>query len=391
MKKLLTIFIFSGLLLSFAPPILAYTDSEDQSNSSVATDGNSFPIDNSAKVGQSFTPSLNKLTKIILPLRNAKGNIKVEIINYQSNASLGSVTNNFPTKISNLSWQTFIFSTALNVAAGTKYVMKVFGDDEVRWYLSTSPNYSKGTTILYNPNNTVVEYGQYDMGFKTYGYNYIASYPGIGNINIPNIGTDTQGQPASNGQQSNTDTGEQGTSSGNSSSSTSTAETLKAEVDESIGVPTLSYLFKNNELIDMSVKNEISISLQDNLKILGKAPAGMKVMVFMGEVAFSNKANENGDWNVNIENKILKEGTYQIEAQTQNENGKGSKIVKLFDLKVADENKEKDALKAKADNYRKLFIYTLAGLGTVALLAGGGFVWLWRKHHKLKAGAVKPR
>lgn len=384
-KKLLYITAFFTLLFSFLATlpiqVLAYTENVDQENVNINS-GYDIGIGASTKVGQTFQPSVNTLTKIYVPLNDAKGSINVVVRDSLTNASMGAVVRSFPTKISGVSWQAFTFSSPLTLSTSKKYIIRVTGGQDTDWVYGAN-TYSKGNTVLYPPDGTTVDLNL-DMGFKTYGYNSIVYIPG--GIQPPNISGST-------GQSQSTDTGTNTTSPGGStsseeggssvgtenSSSASPAESAKLPVDESIVVPTLTYVVKNNDIMDMSGKSELNVSTKDKLKILGKAPAGMRVMLFIGQTVLSNKANENGDWNVSLESAVLKEGSYAVEAQTQGLSGKGSRIVKFFDLKTTE-----GILGDLLSKEKRWLLYSLAGAGVVVIILGGTGFYFWRKSRKKK-------
>jgi len=386
--------LLSTFFVSSPIKILATTDSVDQENVDIST-YEETSIDSSVKVGQSFQPSMNMLTKIYVPLRNAEGSINIVVRDAQTNSAVGATIRSFPTKIGSLEWHAFTFPSPLTLSTNKKYVIRVTGGIGTKWTHGVNNTYSKGNTIFYYPDGTTIDLN-FDQGFKTYGYNYVKYASGL-NPAIPNTQTETSagadtgndtGVSATNPQNGTSTEGvianldEKNTNASSIGTGTSSSESLpegaKLEVDESITAPSLTYVMKNNNIVDMSGKSEITVSTKDSLKILGRAPAGMRVIMYMGQTVLSKKANENGDWNMSLESSVLKDGNYTIEAQTQGESGKGSKIVKFFDLNVKEGIIGK-LLSGKAG----WLVYSLAGAGVVIIILLGGLCYhSWNRRRR---------
>ncbi len=193
-NKRLIIIITSILVFLFLSPrpALAYTEVRDQYYHGICCemdplyDGNNFPM------YQTFTPSLNKLTKIRLEFYGGGGPDPLIIYLCDSGANrLASAT----TPIDE-GWYSFVFSSAISITPGQSYRIEYsrLGTASLGAAYNDPANYSGGYAIT-----SGVSYPTKDYHFETYGYNTSDPAPVNGQEQSEN-GQEDSDEPQSSSQ-----------------------------------------------------------------------------------------------------------------------------------------------------------------------------------------------
>ncbi len=206
MKKnyLIILGIFLILNLFIFRAVYAYTEYLDQENITLGQycDGS---IKNTETVGQTFIPTVKKITKIEIPFYHGPGsyyvgNFELILYDYSNLAKIkktGSVQKTLDPNGGK--WQSFIFSDEITVTPSNLYalfVKKVVKDNLPYqcWWQNDSKNpnpYPNGGRITLSSNGSEIS-TKSDMGFKVYGYKTqsINYYGGI-NKNLKVVPTNT--------------------------------------------------------------------------------------------------------------------------------------------------------------------------------------------------------
>ncbi len=206
MKKnhLIILGIFLILSLFIFRAVYAYTESLDQQNTTLGQfcDGS---IKDTETVGQTFIPTVNKITKIEIPFYHGPGsyyvgNFELILYDYSNLAKIKKVGSVQKTLDPNGGkWQSFIFSDEITVTPSNLYalfVKKVVKDNLPYqcWWQNDSKNpnpYPNGGRITLSDKGSEIS-TKSDMGFKVYGYKTqtINYYGGI-NKNLKVVPTNT--------------------------------------------------------------------------------------------------------------------------------------------------------------------------------------------------------
>lgn len=242
------------------------------------------------------------------------------------------------------------------------------------WH-SGQPNYG---LKVYGPKNGTWErkaYNDQNQIYITVGYTLPDTAPPAAPPSNP-----PATPPADNGStESANSTGGSGE---NSTASTPVASTSKpasqaiAPVDKSIKAPVLTSVKKNGK--EIKFDKLVEINEKDSLEIFGTSFAGAKIVIFISNIAFETTASPDGKWRIVTDNKKVKTGEQNVQAQAQKD-GKGSEKVTLFKLKKT-ETKSVQLKDERNSKYKILFFV----LGTFILIFLVGVLINFRHHFILK-------
>lgn len=379
MDKLIPIFCILSAINNLLPitsqNVKGITEQVDQQNMVISQ--SSVTIYNYGH-NQTFTPTVNVLTKVQVYLkdRSAGGNIILTIRDEIQDIQVLSINQRMD---SGTGWE--VFSLAGGDELG--YVLvpgnlhsiyletSYYTEAPVpKWVRSGTNSYSGGTR---RQNETVYE-GD-DFPFATWGYSTEeeeeevppSEENGDQQDQLPETGSET-GDDQSQSQQQEPD---------------KPIDAGEVEVDTTVEIPTLDYIVKNDEQMDAPIEDEVEISSEDILQIVGNAPADSKVLLFIGEIVYSTEVDSEGKWSIVVDPEDIKEGEFLVQAQTQIDDDMGSEKAVLFTLnRVAD--KETSKIKWPVPEYieqtlwQKLTvgafrIYSIIGLSVLLVV----FISLW--------------
>lgn len=162
-----------------------------------------------------------------------------------------------------------------------------------------------------------------------------------------------------------------------SSQPTTSPSPSAAPVDESVQKPVLTSIEKNGQKTNAPIKDEVKISSNDTLKLVGTSFTGAKVTIFVGNYSYSATVDTKGDWTFNLPVSKIKDGSFTVSAQAVNDKGKGSEKVTFFKLKKEDTKATTTSPTQKPKTFwQKLFTtylpYTVGLL--IVLLSGIGML-----------------
>lgn len=311
MKKfsslLLTTIMVCGLFVSSLIPVSAGIEGQvlDQAYEAVAGSG-SVQIFNYSDMWQGFKPTKNRITSVetYLKFRKVGSTVNLSVLDVNGQV-LG--TESHALTVGGDGWETFAFeSPYVTVTPEDRHSIKLSVNDNITHWGYNGDGYSRGYFAKFNPDTN-----SNDALFRIYGLDVTQEAPAED--------TTDGDTPASNDSQTPS-----------SSSLVKTGKNIAPENSE-IGVPVLSYVEVDGEKVEST---EEAIELKDNetLKVFGKAPKDMRVALFVGENSFSVSADKDGNWNMDVDQSVIEEGEYDVTAQTQTDDGKGSKVVDFFKL-----------------------------------------------------------
>lgn len=182
-----------------------------------------------------------------------------------------------------------------------------------------------------------------------------------------------------------------------SSATAVSAKDATKTVDASIAVPNVKYVSVGDKRTDAPFNDVISMFTTEDLIIGGDSFPSAKIVVIIGEQAFSTDADNTGIWEIKISAKDFETTKYEVTAQAQDtQKNKGSGIKKIFDLSVeqtitAPEEKM-EAEKSGLKNYFGLSKTALFNIGGAILLIFllGTLVLLHLRKKKIANHASRP-
>jgi hypothetical protein len=162
------------------------------------------------------------------------------------------------------------------------------------------------------------------------------------------------------------------------------ASSVQKTVDASIAAPTLTSVTIGDKKTDAPIVDQQSVTSGFVVIVNGKSFANAAIALMIGDKAFPGTADKDGAWQIAINSGELAIGDYTVKAQAQDtKKNKGSQIVDLFPLKVAEKvvaaetsesqvtpiTKTDDSLWSKITGKYKWYflaaaVVLLAGLGT---------------------------
>jgi hypothetical protein len=150
------------MLLFIFPGISKAADGTmDQSNETVGTDG-SLAIKAHQNIGQSFTPTMNQLTMVVVYIQNASGTLDISIRQGESGTVL---TQMLAQPVIN-GWNSYDISN-INVTPGQLYSIYLDSSDfNPQWSYKDSNTYSNGRAFWSDTADDST-----DFGFETFGLN----------------------------------------------------------------------------------------------------------------------------------------------------------------------------------------------------------------------------
>lgn len=176
------------------------------------------------------------------------------------------------------------------------------------------------------------------------------------------------------------------------------------EEDSSVTSPTLESVIKNDIVVDLTgEEEEVEVVEGDMVKVIGTADPGDEVAVIVGDKAYTATADEDGNWYVLFSIIDFEDGEYTVEAQSQDEDGKGSEKVEMFVLskntvsKVVNNTvEEAEEESEKTSLWDRLYTGDLRYVTLIALLLlVCGLFWLLiiirRKKEEKKKGEIEKK
>lgn len=340
MKKFVTLITALFMMSSFfiSSPAAATDSQVDQSCNIV--DGNTT-IWRPNGISQYFKPTLNRLTKVAVKVKTNPGepaNYTLAVKNSLGNA-IYSQDFSLDSNGEVVSIPTNVFDAKVTV--GSTYLIQLTGVNHLYWAYTNNTSCDQNGYAYYDGTAQ-----SKDMDFYTYGYNAIqASVPPEPVITNPESPT--------------------GSSGSQTASSTAPAAKATMPVDTSIRKPELKAIEKDDKNVTVPVKDKVSITNKNKLKIIGTSTPGTSVVIFVGDTAYNTTIDKNGTWLVSLDGSKIKVGEYSVQAQAQKD-GKGSEKADLFKLSVSKAKAVVQSTAAKKSfNMNKFY---LGGLITILVL-----------------------
>jgi len=301
MKKLISFFaaliLVCGMFL--IAPVNAAVEGQylDQAFDNTGISTGSMTIFNYGRY-QTFKPTADKIVSVDAYLKNqvAGKRLNVMIKKISDGSTVSDWTASVPFVGGN-GWVTVAYTAPyVAVTPETEYGMylSITGDTTTQWMYVNSNPYSRGAA-----NGSGIN----DFHFRVYGVKNAAP----------------AGTPA--GQ----------TQTGTSATNTSGKE---VQVDPSVKVPILTHVVKNGTKTEAPITKDVKLNLNDSLEAFGTSFAGAKVVLFVSDKTFNATVDKDGNWSYKFIQKDLKAGTYVVQGQAQNSEGKGSEKANLFKIKI---------------------------------------------------------
>jgi len=334
---------------------------------------------------QIFIPTYNVLTKVGVKMKNMNGgNITLTIKN-------GVTTQIVLTKTQRMGtgdgWMYFdLVDDALGYVVnpdqyhtlwiGTSY----YPTDAPCWVYTSTDVYEDGLR------RQGVAHRDGDFTFATYGFNLDM---GRENPEDPIIVPDEEPEvPAGDTENTSQPSGDTTPDTEESNSvevpdESQDAEDVLVEADESVQAPVLESVIKNQEVTDINEESDtLEVVDEDVVKITGTATEGDDVSVVIDEKAYTATADEDGNWYVVVSMTDLEDGEYVVNAQSKNDEGKGSEQVSMFVLSkstsVTTLDTTEDAEETEDTSlWQRLYKGDLWYISVLVLLVVlGGLIWL---------------
>lgn len=322
--------------------------------------------------GQQFTPTANRITRVYVELENRVlgSNLTMTI----KDKSSGFIITSASKRMSNdYGWESFIFDSPKVVEPGNQYVLVITTsetNETTTWVWNEEPGYDGGRRER-NGNSTTG-----DFGFAIWGLNEEEEESQKEEPQTQDENSETTDQESTSEQTTtNSDTANYD----DSTSTQDTAETQDKKVagNDQVAEPKLVYVDVEGEPTYAPIEDTLAFYTSNpEFKVVGSAPAETKVVFFIDTDIFSTTTDENGIWEVSIDPAELRVGEHQLTAQTQTDDGKGSTVVKLLNIRIREseaavENTEQDTDETSLTEkilYGEYRNYTLIGLGLAAVL-----------------------
>jgi len=103
--------------------------------------------------------------------------------------------------------------------------------------------------------------------------------------------------------------------------------------NSSVLPPSLLYVYRssNGTIAEENEFREISVNTDEDITVVGIGKAGQKIVLFIADKTYSGTVNSLGYWAITVDTNDLGDGSFSVEAQSQ-ENGKGSTKIFFFNL-----------------------------------------------------------
>jgi len=218
--------------------------------------------------------------------------------------------------------------------------------------------------------------------FKLTGYDHFQNVKTTGDYTFTTLSESSTTTSTASGSGSQGATG----SSKSSAVAVSAKEAVKT-VDESIATPNVKYVTIGEKKTDAPFSDAIKVSTNEEIIVGGDSFPSAKIVLVIGDKAYSTDANSAGIWEVQISAKDLLANKYEVSIQAQDTTkDKGSAVNRAFDLEVAqaistaDTAKSLSLLEKLMDTYKW---YTIGGLLILAIGCSGLLYILIRKRRQL--------
>lgn len=356
------LYIIAAAFILFLPLVTnAATSKIDQQNTVWE---NCTQVISSEAFGQSFTPTVNKVTKIEVLLRPYDedfGDINLTLKD-DSGSTIAQVTEKPVSGSSYFTWVAFDLPKPVTVSPGTLYAFYINGLNELdtRWQCSNQDAYTKGT--LKYGDSTV---NSNDFEFKVWGYTDSSISPPSTPKNTPTpipSRPSPSGAPALSPTPLNTSPSPKisqvplptSSTSPLNSSPTPTpingytvkpgtvppvpASKILLPEDKNVPTPKTESITINGKEVAKPAEGQvpvIKVAAEDILVIKGTALANSKVAIIIDNNAYIGTADASGHFEVSIDTNTIKPGKHKVYAQTQTADGKGSVMVLLFEIDKA--------------------------------------------------------
>lgn len=340
----LTTIMVCGLFISSLTPVRAALGVKDQANE-VYSSGYYQNL-TGTNYGQSFMPTKNRISRISVYLREevTGSGITITLKDHTSGDTIMTTGH----RLDGLDgWESFSFdSSPVEVTPEHRYAIYITANNSsVAWSRSNTNAYDRGNIMHF--------------GSPIFGDDYMFIQEGF-DYSPPAEDDPPASQPS---DQSNT----QDSTVADTEDEALKANDVKTEVDASIEAPKLTYIKINEEQIDTPIEGEVEALGGDTLTVFGTSFAGARVVLFVGDYAFSNLANQDENWEILVDFKDLEFGNFEVTAQAQQvESSKGSEIVDFFTFNYKEKPKVATTLEKELNLWEKLIgpwqYYTYATL-----------------------------
>lgn len=322
--------VFFGLMFS-TYQIKAVTVVEDQFCRTTSSDGTIRVTDRTDLLQQTFTPTLNRLTSVMLYMKGeGSGTVTLWIVEDSESGSY-YVNDNGSLPIPNGDGGlTFTFASP-TLTPGQKYIiLPVPSEDSTLYWYYKENCYSNGNGYM----GTVAK--TYDYSFKTWGWNTTSMF--IPLITATPTPTPTPTPKATIATIATpTPTAKAGTATVAPTTTTPTpiatiAPTPISLIDSDIPSPVLEYALNDLQVIE-NLAAIPDLTGDSDFVLYGTGQKGSVVFIAVGENNYKVDVNPSGEWYLKLPIGDIKTGTYEIKGQTQF-NGAGSEVLSLMTINV---------------------------------------------------------
>ena len=390
--------VLGGLLLSvslFLFPKYSYADDLYLSGASQLEGTGCLTAYSGYNHNQVFIPTYNVLTKVGVKMRNMNG---------------GSVT----LTVKNAITTQIVLTKTQRMGLGDGWIYFDLVDDALGYVVNSDSFHSIWISTSYYPSDApcwvytssdVYSDGMRRQGltikdgdftFATYGFDL-----DMGRED-PEEDPEEEGETVmvvdegdGEGESTAENSGSESETNSDTSDSTSTEEDSVESPDESqdvgdvvveesddVEAPVLDSVIKNQEVLEVDDSEDtVDVLDEDEVKITGTATGGDEVAVIIGEKAYTATADEDGNWYVLFSASDFEDGEYTVEAQSKDEDGKGSEKVGMFILSKSTVSESSDTVVADETEDTPLLSRLWNGdlwyiSLSIALLCLGGLMWL---------------
>jgi hypothetical protein len=320
--------LFFGFMFS-TYQVKAVTVVEDQLCRTTSADGTIRVTDRTDLLQQTFTPTLDRLTSVMLYMKGeGSGTVTLWIVEDSESGSY-YVNDNGSLPIPNGDGGlTFTFASP-SLTPGKKYIILPVPSDgsTLYWYYKESC-YANGDGYM----GTVVK--TFDYSFKTWGWNATPVFFPI----VTATPTPTPTPAATTlATATPTPTAKAGTATVTPATITPTpvatvAPTPMSLIDPKVPTPVLQYALQDLKVIE-NLATIPDLTGDSNFVLYGTGEKGSVVLIMVGDNNYKVDVNDSGAWYFKLPISEIKTGTYEIKGQTQF-NGAGSEVLSLMTINI---------------------------------------------------------
>jgi hypothetical protein len=370
----IVIALFFVAIIFLANEAKALTDFDDQVCRTTSTDGTIRVTDRTDLLQQTFTPTMDHLTRVMLYMNgDGVGTVSLWVVEDSQNGKF-YINENGPLPVPNGDGGlTFSFGS-VSLTPGKKYILlPVPSEDSTLYWFYKENCYANGDGYM----GIVVK--TYDYSFKTWGWNTasnVSPTPNIIDFNIISIPTATPlVKPTAGGNITGSPTA---TAMASGTGNATVAPTPILEIDSDIPAPTLEYVLKDSEKIE-NLAAITDLDESNKFVLYGTGVKDSKVVISIGNNNYEVAVDSFGTWFLQVPLSEIKSGTYVITGQTQI-NNKGGEILNLFTINLKN-NSFKASVQDLSNKSSNNYLYIAA---IIAVLIGLALLGLYLSEKKKK-------